>query len=141
MLRERFGEGRAAFDRFGGPAENLFDCGVFRLLFKCAERADQRQPRAQQNRQLTRDHGQILAFDLDRADGHVEGALLFLRAGFLDILRPADLLDHRREHSLALQLCGNGVFGSGGRLALLLLAGRIHRCVSELRHFIFSGLI
>ena len=78
MLRQRLRERRSALDRLRRFAEHDLHRRVFRLAFEGMQRTDQRQPGAEQNRQLARHHGQFLTLDHHRAERHIHAAPLLL---------------------------------------------------------------
>ena len=81
MLREGLGKRAAAFNRQRQFAENFFEHGAAFLLFEHAQSAQERQTRVHQCRQLPRERGQNLRFDLSAqprdGDVEVEGAAFF----------------------------------------------------------------
>ena len=145
MLRQRFRKGGPAFDRLRRLAENLLDRGIARLLLQRVQRTDQRQPRTQQNRQLTGHHRQILAFDHRRAeaDVHQRTAALLLAGAVRGLLLGGKhgRLDRSGKQSLALEFDCRRFLGIGVDLALLFSAVSVHRGVEILRHDAFSNWV
>ena len=85
VLREGLGKRAATFNRQRQFAENFFEHGAAFLLFEHAQSAQERQTRVHQRRQLPRERGQDLRFDLSAqprdVDVDVERAAFFAAAG------------------------------------------------------------
>ena len=142
VVRERLGEGVAAFDGFAHSVKGVLEGGVDRLALKHAKASEKRKARIHQRGELAGEGRQVLLLDFRaehrrKLDLHLHALALGgggLGRGGLPAVAAADLADGCREKVLRANLGNRLRLRRRLNRAAYFLAAGVHRDVVEFGH-------